>query len=123
MSAQAYHKQTLGRMAHFLIPSLKLKNRYTGGATVEEELHQVLLRTFGGYTASSTTCYGFWLDNEGKEFYGEHREYTVAFVGKERVPELERLIADIASQIGEQCIYLETGEDACLIYATGNIDT
>lgn len=110
-------KTSLGRPAVFYIPSLKLKMDHEG-RTIEDILHGFLLEKYGGYTAASSTVYGFWKTEAGKLAYGEHRQYTVAFSGKHRVGELEKLIADIARLVGEQCIYLETGEDAWLIYAS-----
>lgn len=117
MGTIRHRRESLGRMATFLMPSLKLKTRLADGTTVEEYLHTVLMQSFGGYTAGSATLFGFWRSDDGRDFYGEHREYKVAFEGKERIKELEVVIAAIARSVGEQCIYLETGEDAWLIFA------
>jgi len=43
----------------------------------------------------------------------------VAFLEDERqtkVPKLQEFLAKICKDIGEECIYLECGEDAMLIY-------
>lgn len=111
-----YERASLGRMAVFLIPSLKLKTRLRDGATVEDRIHDFLMRHFSGFTASTGTMFGYWHDESGMEFYGEHREFKVSFPGKEHIPVLEEFLAGIAREIGERCIYLETGEDAWLIY-------
>lgn len=109
-----YEKVSLGRMAVFLLPSLKLKFRHKDGKTVEEHVHQFLLTKFDGYTAATGNIHGWWR-NRGEEFYGEHREFKVAFAGKDRIVILEAFLAEIAVEIGEQTIYLETGEDAWLV--------
>lgn len=115
---QSYRVQPLGRPAFFLMPSLKLKLPMTPeGLSVETYLHRVLVEEFGGYTAASSTVYGFWVRHDGDVAYGEHRAYRVAFAGKERIPALTRVLAEVAQRIGEQCIYLETGEEASLVYA------
>lgn len=116
--APKYRKQSLGRAAYFLIPSLKLKTRMQGKhKTVETYLHKVLMREFGSYTAESATSYGYWTHPDGHVGYSESRAYRVAFEGKHRVPIVEELVARIAQIIGEKCIYLEIGEDVSLIYA------
>jgi hypothetical protein len=110
-----YEKVSLGRMAVFLLPSLKLKlRRQADGRTVEEHVHQFLLSHFDGYTAATGNIHGWWR-NRGEEHYGEHREFKVAFAGKDRIAVLEGFLADVAVEICEQTIYIETGEDAWLI--------
>ncbi|MEK7627737.1 MAG: hypothetical protein AAB397_04120 [Patescibacteria group bacterium] len=111
-----YEKESLGRMAVFLLPSLKLKIRDEKGETIEEKIHQFLLVNFNGYTAATGNIFGFWKNSSGQEFYGEHKEYKVSFIGKERIPILENFLACVAMMIDEHCIYFETGEDSWLIY-------
>lgn len=115
-----YRKQSLGRMAVFLLPSLKLKSRVRGLGQLEQWVHNFLLAHYGGYTVTSGNIFGYWRAS-GREFYGEHRLYTVAFLGKQRIPSLERFLARLARSMGEQCIYLETGEDAWLVFAANGI--
>lgn len=110
-------KQSLGRMAVFLIPSLKLKKRIKNGKTIENIIHQFLIENFSGYTVEAGNIFGYWKDENNKEEYGEHRKFTVAFIGKEKIVILERFLAKIAKLIQEKCLYLETGEDAWLIYS------
>lgn len=115
-----YRKQPLGRPATFLLPSLKLKGEWKCGITVEHAVEEYLLTEFGAYTAATGNIFGRWRDPvTGKIYYGEHREYSVAFPGKERIPELEKFLATVAYVIGEESIYLVTGEDAWLIYPAG----
>jgi hypothetical protein len=111
-----YRKVSLGRMAVFLLPSLKLKARGQDGVPVEQRVHDFLIANFAGYTVETGNILGFWRDDGGQELYGEHRLFRVAFTSEDRVPELEAFLARVASEIGEQSIYLETGEDAWLIY-------
>jgi hypothetical protein len=109
---------SLGRMAVFLLPSLKLKQREKLGRTYEEIVHQFLMKHFGGYTASAGNIFGFWRNEaSGREWYGEHREYKVSFRGRDRVAMLQRFLARLAEDLGEESIYLEYGEDAWLVYA------
>ncbi len=107
----------LGRPARFLMPSLKLREPMNGrsGETVQDYLEN-RLTLFGGYTADQSTVYGKWVDHGGVVRASESRLYVVAFQGKERIPQLCQLIAEVAFRVGETCIYLETGEDACLVY-------
>lgn len=110
---------SLGRMAVFLLPSLKLKRRQRLGRSYEEVVHHFLMKHFGGYTASAGNIFGFWRDDEsGREYYGEHREYKVSFRGRDRVAMLQQFLSRLAAQLGEETIYLEYGEDAWLVCAS-----
>ena len=112
-----YRKQSLGRPATFLLPSRELKSKQWRGKKVEQAVQEYLLETFGGYTEHTGNVVGEWKEpRTGKVFYGEHLEFSVAFKGKERIPELEEFLATVASVIDEESVYLETGEDAWLIY-------
>jgi hypothetical protein len=103
-------------MAVFLMPSLKLKQRGPDGLAVEDRIHIFLMGNFAGYTVETGNILGFWKDGRGEEHYGEHRLFRVAFAGKDRVAVLEAFLAGVAAEIGERSVYLETGEDAWLIY-------
>jgi hypothetical protein len=113
-----YRREPLGQMAVFLLPSLKLKRRGPDGLAVEDRVHRFLIGNFAGYTVETGNILGFWKD-DGEEHYGEHRLFRVAFAGKERIPVLEAFLAAVAAEIGERSVYLETGEDAWLIYPEG----
>ena len=86
------------------------------GRLVEERVHAFLLANFAGYTVETGNILGFWKDPAGQEHYGEHRLFRVAFGQADKVPALEAFLAQVAAEIGEESIYLETGEEAGLIY-------
>ena len=112
-----FRLDALGRMAVFLLPSLKLKQKKLG-RSFEEIVHHFLMKHFDGYTASAGNIFGFWRDAKtGREFYGEHKEYKVSFRGRDRVAMLQRFLSQLAGELGEDSIYLEYGEDAWLVYA------
>jgi hypothetical protein len=109
--------KSLGRMAVFLLPSLKLKQQKLG-RNYEEIVHHFLMKHFGGYTASAGNIFGFWRDVEStRESYGEHKEYKVSFRGGDRVAMLQQFLGKLAAELGEEAIYMEYGEDAWLVYA------
>ncbi len=111
-------KESLGRMAVFLLPSHKLKvTSPRHKETIEERVKRFLLEEYNGFTASSTINTGWWTAKNGDHHYDEHREYKVSFPGKERIAKLDEFLAEIARDMGEECIYIETGEDAWLVYA------
>lgn len=111
-----YRRETLGRMAVFLIPSCKLKKPSKYFKTVEERIHAFLIQNFNSYTLNATPATGWWKDQYGQAHYDVLQEYKVSFAGKERIPFLEEFLAEIAQEIGEKSIYFETGEDAWLIF-------
>lgn len=111
--------ESLGRRALFLIPSIKVYNpKYSKTKqSVAKTIHSFLTRTFGGYTCASGNIYGYF----GKDFaeYDELREFRVAFKEDDRktkVSALQKFLAVLCADIGEECIYLECGEDAMLVY-------
>ncbi|MDP9038840.1 MAG: hypothetical protein M3O02_06120 [Acidobacteriota bacterium] len=110
-------ERRLGRSIRFLLPSLKLKQRLPGGGTIEQEVHGFLVERFGGYTAASGNLFGYWKDDAGDDSYGEHREFTVALAGDELLGELKRFLSELAGKLEEECLYLEEGEEALLVYA------
>ena len=118
-----YRRESLGRIAVFLLPSLKLKQRDGDGAAVEDRVHRFLVGHFAGYTVETGNILGYWKDGHGREHYGEHRLFRVAFAGKDRIPLLEKFLARVAAEIGERSIYLETGEDAWLIYPEPDVSS
>lgn len=108
-------EKRLGEAVRFLLPSLKLKQKGAGGA-LEQEVHGFLMETFGGYTAASGNLFGYWKDNGGRDSYGEHREFTVGLAGAGKLDELKRFLSRLASRMDEECLYLEVGGEALLIY-------
>tara|TARA_Y100000310_G_scaffold342463_1_gene445847 strand:+ start:1475 stop:1822 length:348 start_codon:yes stop_codon:yes gene_type:complete len=111
--------ESIGRPARFLIPSVKVYNRKYSkkGWSVARLVHEFLLEHFKGYTCSSGNIFGFF-ESEATE-YDELREFRVAFKeddAKTLVPHLQAFLATICEDIGEECIYLECGEEAMLVY-------
>lgn len=113
----AIRERRMGRVVRFLLPSLKLKQAGEGTRTREEQVHRFLTATFGGYTAASGNLFGYWKDDSGHEQYGEHREFTVALEDEGRLGELKDFLAGLARSIDEECIYVEVGGEAVLVYA------
>jgi hypothetical protein len=112
----AYSEQDLGERAVFLLPSLKLKGRGKSGALVEQQVHEFLLGTFGGYTAAAGNIFGYWKDRGGSDSYGEHRQFTVGLNAASQGETLKNFLAGIAGDLGEESIYIEIGGRAVLIY-------
>lgn len=111
--------ENLGKRALFLIPSVKVyNNKYSKTRqNIAHTIHNFLTNTFGGYTCASGNIFGFFVKEENQ--YDELREFRVAFKEDERrtkVPALQKFLAKICEDIGEECIYLECGEDAMLVY-------
>jgi hypothetical protein len=111
-----YREQSLGTAVVFLLPSLKLKEPSQSGTTVENRLHTFLMDNFGGYTAQAGNIFGYWRDGRGRDSYGEHREFSVAFVEDSKLPILKEFVAKMAQELAEECIYLRAGAEASLIY-------
>lgn len=111
--------EDLGKRALFLIPSVKVYNRKYSKMrqSVAQTIHNFLTDTFGGYTCASGNIFGFFRSIVTE--YDELREFRVAFKEDDRhtkVPMLQEFLAKICEDIGEECIYLECGEDAMLVY-------
>src|SRR5688500_11075853 len=77
--AVGYRREPLGRIAVFLLPSLKLKQRGGDGLAAEDRIHRFLIGNFAGYTVETGNILGFWRDQAGREHHGEHRLFRVAF--------------------------------------------
>ena len=107
----------LGTLFLFLLPSLKLKQRDDSGSTQEERLHRHLLANFGGYTAAAGNIFGFWR-NDGRDVYGEHREYRVALPDDDRRKRLESFLSDLAREMSEEEIYCEAAGRAFVLSAS-----
>jgi len=112
----AYKRENLGTMVTFLLPSLKLKERMRRGQTLEDRLHAFLLKQFNGYTATAANVFGYWRSHSGREFYGEHTEYKVSLIDRNRIGILERFLAKIGRELGEQSVYLAAGDESWLLY-------
>jgi hypothetical protein len=103
-----YAEQTLGERVSFLLPSLRLK-------PFEGEVHRFLMAEFGGYTVAAGNIFGYWRENSGGESYGEHRLFTVAVSGAEKLETLKEYLARLARQLGEKTVYAEIAGQAVLI--------
>ncbi len=113
------HIESLGKRALFLIPSVKVYNsKYSKTRqSIAKTVHKFLTEVFGGYTCASGNIFGYFKSEQVE--YDELREFRVAFKEDERktkVPKLQEFLATICADIGEECIYLECGEDAMLVY-------
>lgn len=111
----------IGRPATFLIPSVKVYNpKYSKTKqSVAKTIHNFLTQTFGGYTCASGNIYGYFQGADAPNEYDELRQFRVAFKEDDRrtkVPALQEFLATLCADIGEECIYLECGEDAMLVY-------
>jgi hypothetical protein len=111
--------ESLGRRALFLIPSVKVYNRKYSKSkqSVAKTIHNFLNDTFSGYTCASGNIFGYFTSESAE--YDELREFRVAFKEddkKTKIPALQKFLAGICADIGEECIYLELGEDAMLVY-------
>lgn len=112
--------ESLGKRALFLIPSIKVFNRKYSVTcqSIAKTIHNFLTDTFMGYTCASGNIYGYFTSESIVE-YDELREFRVAFLedeAKTKIPKLQEFLAVICRDIGEECIYLECGEDAMLVY-------
>jgi len=106
-----YKMVHLGRAALFYIPEEKLDQ----GPQIHGKIHDFLTKTFGGYTTADGLVKGYWK-GEHELYTDRHRQYRVSFLGKERIPELVAFLTDLTIEMQEECLYLETGEDAWLLY-------
>ena len=100
-----YCEKYLGKPAVFSIPSSKLES-------VGYEIHNFLRGNYGLAWSQTPNVEGFWM---GKS-EGNYTKFEISFVGKERIPTLKRVLAQIAEKIGEECIYLLTGADSWYVY-------
>lgn len=112
----AYLEKPLGKNVRFLLPSLKLKQPCHGGITVEQSVHEFLMRHFGGYTATAANLFGYWKEEDGAYSYGEHREFAVALTGEDGLSELKQFLGSTARTLDEKCLYVEVAGVASLLY-------
>lgn len=113
--------ESLGKRATFYVPSVKVYNRrYSkSGKSMARAIHKFLTKTFGGYTCQSGNLFGFFDGKDSPSEYDELREFRVAFKEDDlrtKVPKLQEFLAKLCANISEECIYLECGEDAMLVY-------
>jgi len=109
--------EALGQVAAALLPLEKLKLKSPRGLPFEREIHEFLVTNFNGYTVFSGNISGHWKDDAGHVHYGEHRQYKVALPGPDSVASFEVFLAELAADMGENCIYIELSREIFLIYA------
>jgi hypothetical protein len=63
-----------------------------------------------------SNIFGYWRSQAGKDSYGEHREFSVAFANGSKVGLLKDFLARLARELHEECIYLRIGDETSLIY-------
>ncbi len=112
---RSYRLVDLGRPANFLLPSHKLRTK-AKGSTIENDLHEFLVRHFGAFNTSTLPTAGFWRSDGKQVVYDECRQYEVSFLGKEKIPLLLKKLAKIAEAISEDCIYFKAGQYTCLVF-------
>ena len=110
-----YRERSLGTPVMFLLPSLKLKEPSLHGPSIENRLHTFLMDNFGGYTAQAGNIFGYWRE-DGRDSYGEHREFSVAAPDASKHPMLKEFLAQLTRDLNEECVYLRIGGTASLIY-------
>ena len=111
----AYREESIGRPAVFLLPS-DLMGTKIDGKTCRELVEGYLSEEYGGYTDEGSGHSGYWRNDSGNSFSDKYQKYRVSFQGRDRIPQLKSFLAYLAKDLGEESIYLETGEDAWLIY-------
>lgn len=112
---------SLGRPAHIYIPVSKW-TAYIAvyNAQVGRIIEDFCTQKYGGYTLGGPLIGSWKKDKDTPAIEEKVVEVKVAFLGKERIPELQEFLAKMCAVIGEQCLYLETGEDSWLIYPNEN---
>ncbi|MGZ8899643.1 MAG: hypothetical protein ACXW3Z_06070 [Limisphaerales bacterium] len=113
-------RECLGQLAVALLPIEKLKIKSPRGVPFEREIHDFLVTNFNGYTVSSGNISGHWKDDHGHDHYGEHRQYKVAVAAQEGIASFEVFLSEIATEMREECIYVEIGREIFLVYAANS---
>ena len=109
---------SLGRPAIFHIPMKKWDNiEYSQrGKTISTLVDEFLVANYHGYTIRGVSL-GKWRLQKGLPVEIESMmEVKASFLGKERIPKLQKFLSGICRLMKEQCLYLEMGEQAYLIY-------
>ncbi len=104
-----YELVDIGRPAVFLIPNACL-NRET-----REEVELFLRETYGGFQRLKSLVSGVYTTDSGDVVLDDCVQYEVSFKGKDRIPELARMLANVARLTGQEAIYLKAGQYASLL--------
>jgi hypothetical protein len=115
--------ESLGRPATFYMPAVKYYDEerdYTfRGKQVHVLVDEFLMANYNGYSVRGPFK-GHWRPSKKEERSTDTVvEIKVSFKGKERIPKLQKFLAGMCKLMEEKCLYLETGEDAWLIYPEG----
>ncbi len=105
----------IGRPAVFLLPS-DLMGTLIEGKTCRELVESYMATNFGGFTDEGSGHNGYWKNDSGKSYSDKYQKYRVSFLGKDLIPDLQGFLAYIGKNLRQESIYLETGEDAWLIF-------
>jgi len=108
----------LGRMAVFYVPKSKWDNlEYSQRKkTIKTLVDEFLIANYNGYTIRGAFA-GRWRERKGQPTFAEEViEIKASFRGKERIPKLQKFLAGMCRLMKEECLYLECGEDAFLVY-------
>jgi hypothetical protein len=105
----------LGKVMNILLPSVKMKSFSPRGEVFEQEWHEFLLKHFSGYTVTSGSITGYWQRDGGREECNEHREYQIAVRPRDGRKILERYVANLARELGEESVYVTFDGEALLI--------
>jgi len=110
--------ERIGRMAVFNIPASKWDNSmYTQrNKPISKLVDEFLIANYNGYTIQGP-FEGRWRPKKGEPTHKENMMVIKAsFKGKDRIPKLQKFLAGMCRLMNEECLYMETGEDAWLIY-------
>lgn len=98
-------KKYAGHEAVFFIPNGKLGNPCQNGFTIQTNIEKFLTERHGSFHIKSTDIRGFWKGASD----GIYTEFVVAFIGKEKIPELEDFLEALALKMNEDGIYFKAG--------------
>jgi len=118
----SYRIVDIGRTAAFLIPVNKIDlPSKEEGKTIKVSLEDFLTEKFGGYNVNPIPRVGAWTSESGQIFFDNCLEYSVAFAGKERIPELLQFLSDLAVQMKEECLFVSAGQYDALLYPSPSV--
>lgn len=109
-----YHLTPLGKPFVFFVPVEKLVISNSSGLTIETKLEKFLTDTYGGFTSEGSVHFGVWREG-GKNYFDQNRKYRVAIAEAAGQATLIDFLADIAKEMNEEAIYLESGDQSWLL--------
>lgn len=109
-------KKYAGHEAVFLIPSNKLEEMCGNGPTIQNKIEEFLTKRHGAFRIESRDIRGFWKG----AYDGVYTKFVVAFVGEEKIPELEEFLEALALKIGHESIYFRAGVKTWILYPEPN---